>query len=134
MTEQRLPFEDAVRELLERAGGALSLGEASGLLGVSRQALHKRLLRGEALGLMVGNEIKIPKFQLVENGERMVVCPGVGSVVKLFNKSGAGPLVTLQFFVGHDPNLGVPPMTALRIGKDTDVLHAARSHLRLDEN
>jgi hypothetical protein len=48
-TSNRL--DDIRSDLLQRAGGALSLTEASGRIGISRQGLHKRAKTGSAIKL-----------------------------------------------------------------------------------
>ena len=126
-------FEGASEALLERAGGALSLTQATKLLGVSRQALHKRIAAGTALGMMIGNEIAVPKLQFSEKGGRHEIVPGVGSVTKLFKDNKAGPWMALQFLVDPDPNLGTSPIEALRAGDERLVEQAARAYLHLDE-
>jgi hypothetical protein len=126
-------FGGVSEALLERAGGSLSLTQATKLLGVSRQALHKRIAAGTALGMMIGNEISVPKLQFSEKGGRQEILPGVGSVTKLFKDSEAGPWMALQFLVDPDPNLGKSPIDALRAGDERLVGQAARAYLHLDE-
>jgi hypothetical protein len=126
-------FEDVSEALLEQAGGSLSLTEATKLLGVSRQALHKRIVAGTALAMMVGNELAVPKLQFSKKGDRSEILPGVGPVTKLFKETGAGPWMALQFLANPDPNLGSSPIEALRIGDARPVLQAARAHLHMDE-
>jgi hypothetical protein len=126
-------FEGVSEALLERAGGSLSLTQATKLLGVSRQALHKRIAAGTALGMMIGNEIAVPKLQFSEKGGRQEILPGVGSVTKLFKDSEAGPWMALRFLVDPDPNLGKSPIDALRAGDERLVEQAARAYLHLDE-
>jgi len=126
-------FEGASEALLERAGGTLSLTQATKLLGVSRQALHKRIAAGTALGMMIGNEIAVPKLQFSGKGGRHEIVPGVGTVTKLFKDNEAGPWMALQFLVDPDPNLGKSPIEALRAGDERLVEQAARAYLHLDE-
>jgi hypothetical protein len=126
-------FEGVSEALLERAGGALSLTQAAKLLGVSRQALHKRIAAGTALGMMMGSEIAVPKLQFSEKGGRHEILPGIGSVAKLFKDTKAGPWLALQFLVDPDPNLGKPPIEALRASEEPLVEQAARAYLHLDE-
>ena len=126
-------FEGASEALLERAGGSLSLTQAANLLGVSRQALHKRIAAGSALGMMIGNEIAVPQLQLSEKSGRHEILPGVASVTKLFKETEAGPWMALQFLFDPDPNLGKSPIEALRGGDERLVEEAARAHLHLDE-
>src|SRR5262249_52481148 len=53
----RLPgerhFAEISAALLEKAGGGISLTEGAKLLGTTRQALHKRIKIGSALGIMM---------------------------------------------------------------------------------
>lgn len=127
-------FEHARDALLERAGGAFSLTEAAQMLGISRQALHKRIAGGTALGMMdLSNEIVVPKLQIATAGEKPVILPGVDAVTKLFKKAAAGPWMALQFLVDADPNLGRTPIAALQAGAREAVVQAARAHLHLDE-
>lgn len=127
-------FEHARDALLERAGGAFSLTEAAKALGISRQALHKRIAGGTALGMMgAGNEIVVPKLQLATAGEKPVILPGIDAVTKLFKEAAAGPWMALQFLADADPNLGRTPIEALQAGEREAVVQAARAHLHLDE-
>jgi hypothetical protein len=119
--------------LVDRAGGTLSLTEATELLGVSRQALHKRIVAGTALGMMVANEIAVPRLQIAERDGRHAILPGIGVVTKLFKRADAGPWMALQFLVDLDPNLGRAPIEVLREGDEQSVVRAARAHLHLDE-
>jgi hypothetical protein len=128
-----LDFARVRNALLGRAGGSLSLTQAAALLNVSRQALHKRILAGTALGMMVGTEIAVPRLQIVEANGRHAVQPGIGHLTKLFKQAEAGPWMALQFLVDPDPNLGRPPIEALRQGEKDAVVQAARAYLRLDE-
>jgi hypothetical protein len=123
-----------VREaLLKRAGGAFSLTEAAAALHVTRQALHKRISSGSALGMMVENEIAVPKLQIIGHHGAARILNGVDAVTKLFRRAEAGPWMALQFLVDPDPNLGQAPIAALRAACVQPVIEAARAHLRLDE-
>lgn len=127
-------FAEATRLLLQRAGGGLSLTEAAKLLGTSRQALHKRVKTGSALGLMDGAELVLPKFQFVDEGSRTSLLEGLGKIVKLFDDSKAGRWSALQFLLEQDPNLAVPPVEALRSGEVQQVVNAAAAYLDVDED
>ncbi len=124
----------AVRDaLLDRAGGALTLTEAAKCLGVSRQALHKRISAGTALGMMVDDEIVVPSLQIATRDDRPAILGGIGDVVKLFKLAEAGPWMALQFLVDPDPNMGKAPIESLRQGEIKPVIAAARAHLHCDE-
>lgn len=135
---QELPsearFAETTRILLQRAGGGLSLTEAAKLLGTSRQALHKRVKTGSALGLMEGAELVLPKFQFVEEGDRTSILDGLAKVIKLFDTSRAGRWSALQFLLDQDPNLAMPPVEALRTGEIERVAAAAAAYLDVDED
>jgi hypothetical protein len=126
-------FGRASETLLDRAGGAVSLTEATGLLGVTRQALHKRIAAGTALGMMIGGEIAVPKLQISDSGGQRKIFPGIGAVTKLFKETGAGPWMALQFLVDPDPNLGRSPIEVIRAGDERAAVQAARAHLHMDE-
>jgi hypothetical protein len=128
--EQR--FADISNALLDRAGGGVSLTEGATLLKTSRQALHKRVKLGSALGMMQGTELTLPRFQFVAEGEKTAVVPGLAKIVKLFDSSGAGRWSALQFLVDTDPNLADAPRHALAEGRIDDVVHAARAYLGAD--
>ncbi len=119
--------------LLKRAGGAFSLTEAAAELHVTRQALHKRISGGSALGMMVDNEIVVPKLQIVGKHGAAKILTGIGAVTKLFRQTEAGSWMALQYLVDPDPNLGQSPIDALRAGGVQPVVEAARAYLRLDE-
>lgn len=124
-------FDKMRAELLARAGGAVSLTDGAKLLGVTRQALHKRIKSGSALGMMNGNELVLPQIQWVQSGERTTVLPGLSDVLKLFNSAGGWS--ALQFLLDPDPNLSLSPIDALKAGRVNEVTAAARAFLGLDE-
>lgn len=130
--EQR--FVDISASLLERAGGGISLTEGAKLLGVSRQALHKRVKSGSALGMMRGDELTLPKFQFVtEQGDTRII-EGLSKIVTLFDKSGAGRWSALQFLLDKDPNLMDVPGRVLAEGRIDDVVASARAYLDAGED
>lgn len=124
-------FAQLRASLLERAGGGLSLTQGSELLGITRQALHKRIKAGTALGMMDGEELVLPRLQFVEGGSRATFVPGLSKVLALFGDAGGWS--ALQFLVDPDPNLGEPPIGALRADQVDAVVDAARAYLGLDE-
>jgi hypothetical protein len=126
-------FTAARQALLETAGGAMSLTEAANALSVSRQNLHKRIHAGSALGMMLDERILVPRLQLASIDGKVAIIGGIERVVRPFLESKAGAWSALQFLVDHDPNLGKPPIDALRAGNVASVEHAARAYLGLDE-
>lgn len=117
--------------LLERAGGGVSLTEGAKMLGVTRQALHKRIRTGTALGMMDGDEIVLPRLQWNLAGENAEFVSGLSEVVKLFERAGGWS--ALQFLLDPDPNLSEAPIDALRAGRVGAAAAAARAYLGLDE-
>jgi hypothetical protein len=126
-------FAAAREALLAAAGGGLSLTEAAQALGVTRQNLHKRIHTGSALGMLLDNRIVVPKLQLVAGDGRTTILTGVERVVRPFLDTKAGAWSALQFLLDPDPNLGRPPIDALRAGDAVGAEHAARAYLGLDE-
>lgn len=126
-------FAAAREALLTAAGGGLSLTEAAQALGVTRQNLHKRIHSGSALGMLLDNRIVVPKLQLVPGSGRATIVAGLERVVRPFLDAKAGAWSALQFLLDPDPNLGRPPIDALRAGDMIGPEHAARAYLGLDE-
>ncbi|MGI4800218.1 MAG: hypothetical protein ACRYG8_40545 [Janthinobacterium lividum] len=127
--EQR--FKQLRATILERAGGGLSLTQAAERLGVTRQALHKRIKTGTVLGMMDGEELVLPKLQFVDVGKKSKALIGLSDVVRLFERAGGWS--ALQFLIETDPNLAAAPIEILRAGKVETVVAAARAYLGLDE-
>lgn len=117
--------------LLEKSGGGLSLTEAANLLGVTRQALHKQIKAGSALGMMRGNQLVLPRAQFAGRRDKLKILPGIKQVVRLF--SVAGGWSALQFLVEVDPNLAKTPIQALTEGRVADVVSAAKAYLDADD-
>jgi hypothetical protein len=126
-------FAAARDALLEAAGGVLTLTEAAQALGMTRQNLHKRIHVGSALGMLLDNRIVVPKLQLVANDGRTALIPGIDRVVRPFLEAKAGAWSALQFLLDPDPNLGRPPIEALRAGDVSGTEYAARAYLGLDD-
>lgn len=128
-------FASHAERLLARAGGAYSLTEAAKHVGKSRQAVHKWVYNGTALGMMQGEVIILPRLQFTDIGAdgKLRLLPGISQVVKTFMAAQAGGWMALQFLVEDDPNLARPPIAALRSGQVERVVQAARSHLGMDE-
>ena len=123
-------FTELRDTLLEKSEGSLSLTQAANLLGISRQALHKRIKAGSALGMMRGNGLVLPRAQFADREGRPEILPGIPEVVRLF--SVAGGWSALQFLVEADPNLAKPPIQALREGRVAEVVSAAKAYLDAD--
>ena len=126
-------FAAAREALLAAAGGALSLTEAAKALCVTRQNLHKRIHTGSALGMLLDDRIVVPKLQLIGGDGRTAIVPGIERVMHPFLEAKAGAWSALQFLLDPDPNLGRPPIDALRAGDIAGAEHAARAYLGLDD-
>jgi hypothetical protein len=124
-------FAELRAALLEKAGGGLSLTEAAGWLDMSRQALHKRIKSGSALGMMNGTELVLPRVQWIEAEGAPKFLPGLAEILKLFETAGGWS--ALQFLVESDPNLATTPREALVAGRIDQVLNAAQAYLDMDE-
>jgi hypothetical protein len=129
--EEEARLKAVQSELLDKAGKSLSLTEAAEQ--VSRQALHKRIGLGTALGLMFGSELVVPEAQFVLKNSKLKIVDGLGAVMQEFDVSGAGRWSALQFLIEIDPNLKRTPLEALRAGEQDAVVRAARAYLSLDE-
>ncbi|OOO27819.1 hypothetical protein BS627_03675 [Agrobacterium salinitolerans] len=123
-------LNDVQTNLLNRAGGGLSLTAAADRLGISRQALHKRAKTGSALALMQGDELVLPLAQWVSTGTSLTWIDGLPKVIKLFKTAGGWS--ALQFLIEQDPNLGTTPRLALIDGRVDDVVSAAEAYLGIE--
>lgn len=138
-TSANPPSEEEARlkavqdKILRKAGELLSLTRAANQLGVSRQALHKRIRLGSALGLMQGVELVVPSAQFVTKDGKTKIVDGLNKIVALFDSSGAGRWSALQFLVGVDPLLSKPPLEALKQGEPDSAVRAAGAYLGLGE-
>lgn len=131
--EARESAEAAQAQLLERSGGTLSLTEAADKLAISRQAMHKKVHAGNALGMMQNGLIVVPKLQFEDDNGKSAIYAGIDRVTKAFKDSKAGPFSALQFLTDVAPGLAERPIDALKKGKVEAVEQAARAYLSLDE-
>lgn len=127
------PLDDVQAAILAKAGATWSLSDAADALGISRQALHKRVIKGTVLGVMRGRSLAIPCCQFEQFGVKSKTVTGLGRIIALFRQAQAGDWSALQFLVEPDPNLVGTPIAALRAGKAKAVESAARAYLSLDE-
>lgn len=98
-------------ELVQRAGGMLSAGEAGQLLNIGRQAVDKRRRNKTLLAIRQAGDWFYPRAQFHEHE----VIPGVPEIVKRFEVSG--PWMTLEFIVTADAVLdGLTPREAVLKG------------------
>ena len=129
-------FQEVRDKLIKQSGGVLSLAEAAAQLDVTKQAVHKRIHSKSALGMLLDDRIVLPSLQLelVSDGGKSRIIPGINKVVKAFAEAGDSAWGALQFLVEANPNLArQKPIEALRTGRIAEVEHAARAYLGLDE-
>jgi hypothetical protein len=138
--EQGLDIEEARRLGAEGADAALAplvwaaaVGErwdtptVTQFLGVTRQALHKRVVNGSILGLPGRGTTWFPVWQFDVSGRQ--VRPEVADLTAVFREAlGAlDPFVVASWAVSDQPELGMAPEEWLAAGKDpADVVRVAR--------
>lgn len=122
-------FEKVRDDLLAKAGELLTLTEAADRLNVSRQALHQRIQKGTAIGIMRGRDLVVPAIQFVSTRDGEVIVPRLQDAVQPFLKAERGALTALQFLLRVDPNLGVTPLEALKANRPEDAHRAALAYL-----
>jgi hypothetical protein len=111
---------------LRAAGGTFTLDQVIDLLGISRQAIHKRVKTGALIGVPGPDGVlRYPVAQFMAHG----TVPGLAEVIAALPTED--PWARLNFMVRPDPHLGgVSPMEALRGG---DVVGAVRASTRYGE-
>lgn len=111
-------------ELLERAGGALSVGEVAAMMGVTPAAVHARRQRGTLLAVRQANgEFLYPACQLGDEG----ALPGLGQLLAAFTVDGEW--TRLSVLLSPAPGLeGATPLDALRQGDLAGAIDAVSSY------
>lgn len=109
----------AKRDLLRRAGGGLTATQAAAALGISRQAVDKRRLRGTLLAVPNGSgDYLYPACQFDTGG----VVPNLEEALKAFQIRD--PWTQLSVLISKAPSLSMrTPIAALRAG-DLDRVRA----------
>jgi hypothetical protein len=112
------------QQLIEAAGGVISSEDASKMLSMTRQAVDKRRAQNQLIALTQGRRgYSYPNFQF-EDGRTLDGLEETLRELKSFD-----PWMQLAFFVNSNDRLGGDtPAKALRSGKRSDVLRAARSY------
>lgn len=112
------------RELLERAGGAWSTGEAAHFLGVTPQAVHGRRSRGTLLAVRAANgDYVYPVFQFYKHG----ILPGIGDVLRAFQVQE--PWTRLSVLLSPAGRLGGrTPLQAILDGHVQEAMEAVASY------
>ena len=114
----------AARErLLNAEGGPLTISQVGELLGISRQAIHKRCSKGKLIALTISKRgYLFPKWQFAESG----LLTGLEEVLAALDESDSW----MQAAFMLNPNIwldGASPLEILRQGKIEDVMVAARA-------
>lgn len=120
----RLRGVEARRRLLAYGGPPLKNTAVAALLGISRQAVHKRRKNHQLLGLTLGRrEVVYPAWQFDDGG----TIPGLESVLGLLARFD--DWMALAFMVNPNTRLdGRAPVEALIAGDVAEVEAAARAH------
>jgi hypothetical protein len=108
-------------ELIEKAGGLLSSRTAANLLGISPQALHKRMHNGPLVAIgLAGGDLGYPAFQF----ESEAMQTGVAAVLEAIGVDE--PWGRLNFlFLRLDELGGATAVDAIRAGKIAKAVLAA---------
>ena len=84
--------ETAKLEILSQVGPMLTLQQTADLLGVTKQAVHKRLMNQSLFGIKYQEEIRIPAWQ-IQDAE---VVSGIAGVLKALDTTDWGKLLFLH--------------------------------------
>lgn len=106
-------------DILDQVGPMLRLQEAAELLGVTKQAVHKRLQSQSLFGIKYQEELRIPAWQ-IRDAE---VVPGIAGVLKSLDTTDWGKLLFL-----HTENMqlqGRKPKDLILEGKGESVAQLA---------
>jgi hypothetical protein len=106
-------------DILDQVGPMLKLQEAAELLGVTKQAVHKRLQSQSLFGIKYQEELRIPAWQ-IRDAE---VVPGIAGVLKSLDTTDWGKLLFL-----HTENMqlqGRKPKDLILEGKGESVAQLA---------
>jgi len=110
-------------ELLERAGGALGVGQAASLLRVSRQAVDKRRRAGKLIAVPAGEDYVFPACQFTDQG----IVAGLDKALGVMPIQD--PWMRLEWLLTEDDALeGRSPLAALKSGSVGDVVELAAGH------
>jgi hypothetical protein len=114
----------AKQEMLEAAGGVYRVSQVAKLLGVSRQAVDGRRVRGTLLAVPRANgEWVYPACQFTGDG----VVPGLDEFLRAFPVPT--PWTQLSILLAHSPRLdGRSPIEALRSGDTGAACAVAREY------
>lgn len=114
----------AARErLLKAEGSPLTVSQVEKMLGISRQAIHKRCSKGKLIALRTSKRgYLFPRWQFTDKG----ILPGLEEVLTELNEDD--PWMQASFIL--NPNIwldGVKPLEMLQQGKISEVIVAAHA-------
>jgi hypothetical protein len=110
-------------DLLERAGGALGVGQVASLLRVSRQAVDKRRKAGKLIAVPAGEDYAYPACQFTDEG----VVAGLDKALGVMPIQD--PWMRLEWLLTEDDVLeGSNPLAALKLGSVREVVELAAGH------
>ena len=110
-------------DLLERAGGALGVGQVASLLRVSRQAVDKRRKAGKLIAVPAGEDYAYPACQFTDEG----VVAGLDKALGVMPVQD--PWMRLEWLLTEDDVLeGSSPLVALKLGSVREVVELAAGH------
>lgn len=121
MSENSVRLEVARQQLIERAGGALTVEDAAELLGTTAGDVRARIRQGTLLAYPTNFGDRLPQAQF-EGGD---VLPGLGQVLDAMWITDEW----MRFQLLLDPDVIGP----LRAGRTQEAVHAVRSYLPRDE-
>lgn len=126
LVDSRIPSNlelvEARRALLERAGGTYDTAEAAKILGITPEAIRKRIQRGLLLSYRTpSGEYRLPRAQFSDAG----VLDGLEEVLEAMHVEE--PWMRIQLFFDRDV------AGALREGRLHDAIQAVASYLPTDE-
>ncbi|MBY0332869.1 MAG: hypothetical protein K2X49_19600 [Acetobacteraceae bacterium] len=132
MADEVQGFGAVSKDLLHRAGGAMTLDAAAKRLGTTPEQVRLCIRCGTLLGMTgLDGDVVVPAFQIEEASDRPRVICGIDSAIQPFLETGEGGWAALQWLLDDDPNLGpCTPLQALRDGRLDDVARAARAYVR----
>lgn len=121
----RLRGLDRIAQLRKAAEPVLQLAEVCAILGLSREAILRKVGRKQILALPNDRHRVFPAFQFRDGG----LLPGIAEVLSCLDT--ASPFVALSFFLGRNSDWdGQCAVDLLRAGNVEPVLAQARTFLQ----
>lgn len=107
-------------DLIKQAGGALSVAETATALGITSQAVRKRITAGQLIAMKHQGGYKIPAIQIADGR----LLPGLPDVLGALSIDS--PWMRLDWLMSDEPRLeNRTPLAALRAGAPAETIQAA---------